>query len=511
MRKRICRYPKAAGTAVGVLSLVLATALGYLFRRVGFSETNIVLLYILSVLITATLADGYVYGILTSVGATLAYNYFFTDPCYSLDVDNPGYIVTFVIMTIVSLVTGTLTSRMRQITYDARRREEETLELYRLTSRLVTVDEIQGIGSAVAESVSRFLLCHGACVCFDGDGIPMECFMQQIEEGRQIRRVLEDREAYVRRIGTLGGKWGIVDEFCEYPVRGEKGIVGVIRIPRQEGAGFQEGQLRFLDSVAKCMALAISRIYSLQNQMKSQQEMTQERYRGNLLRAISHDLRTPLSGIMGTSEMIMKMSEEEDPRYQMAEGIWKDAGWLHSLVENILSLTRLQSSPVVLKKEEELVEEIVGGALEQLRRREPEREIEVDVPEEMLLVPMDGRLIMQTLVNLLDNAVKHTPPEKEVRITVEKDREQDSVVFKVSDRGEGIAPEDLPKIFETFYTSGLKAADARKGIGLGLAICKSIVQAHGGRIIARNRNDGPGAEFIFSLPVDCANTEGEEY
>ena len=199
--------------------------------------------------------------------------------------------------------------------------------------------------------------------------------------------------------------------------------------------------------------------------------------------------------------MIMDMSKKEDPRFDLAEGIHKDAIWLHSLVENILSLTRLQEGRMVIKKQPEAVEEIVGGAIAQMAGRSPGREIQGEVPEEVLMVPMDARLIMQVLINLLDNAVKHTPPEAEIKITVKKDLAGEKAVFCVADRGEGIAPEDLPNIFQTFYTSRIKPVDAQKGIGLGLTICESIVSQHGGRMEAGNRTDGPGAEFQFTLPL----------
>ena len=304
-----------------------------------------------------------------------------------------------------------------------------------------------------------------------------------------------------KRLENLRDPFYAGEEFYDWPVYGGEGILGVVRIPGEKAEAFEETQKIFLHSMLECVALAMDRILAVRKQVRSRQQIQQERYRGNLLRAISHDLRTPLSGIMGTSEMIMDMSKKEDPRFDLAEGIHKDAIWLHSLVENILSLTRLQEGRMVIKKQPEAVEEIVGGAIAQMAGRSPGREIQVEVPEDVLMVPMDARLIMQVLINLLDNAVKHTPPEAEIKITVKKDLAGENAVFCVADRGEGIAPEDLPNIFQTFYTSRIKPVDAQKGIGLGLTICESIVSQHGGRMEAGNRTDGPGAEFQFTLPL----------
>ena len=139
--------------------------------------------------------------------------------------------------------------------------------------------------------------------------------------------------------------------------------------------------------------------------------------------------------------------------------------------------------------------------------RAPDREIQVEAPEEVLMVPMDAKLIMQVLINLMDNAVKHTDGAEEIKVTVKKDLQGENAVFTVADRGEGIAPEDLPNIFQTFYTSQIKPVDAQKGIGLGLTICESIIRQHGGRMEAHNRPDGRGAEFVFTLPLKEKVTE----
>ena len=357
--RRGAAFRIAAELALVFLCTAEATALGQLFRAAGFPETNVVLAYVLGVVVAARFCEHMAVDVLASLLATMAFNYFFTSPYFSLRVYDLSYLITFAVMTAVSLMTSALTAQAKRNAREAARRSAE------------------------------------------------------------VARVQEESE--------------------------------------------------------------------------------RERYRGNLLRAISHDLRTPLSGIMGTCEMILDMSLPEDPRYTLTKGIWKDADWLHALVENILSLTRIEDGRLSLKKQPEAAEEIVGSALSHIEKRAPEREIAVSVPDEVLMVPMDAKLIEQVLVNLLDNAVKHTPPEREIAVVVT--REDDKAVFRVRDRGEGIRPEDLPHIFERFYTVGKGGADAGRGVGLGLAICEAIVRAHGGEIAARNR-EGGGAEFWFSLPLE---------
>lgn len=191
----------------------------------------------------------------------------------------------------------------------------------------------------------------------------------------------------------------------------------------------------------------------------------------------------------------------------MAKGIYKDADWLRSLVINILNLTRLQENKLIPNKTYEAVEEIVGSAVNHISRRSPEYEISVKVPEELLLIPMDAKLIEQVLINLLDNAIKHTNPQNDIWVIVEEHKEAKEAEFMVMDNGEGIREADLLHIFQMFYTSNGRSADVKQGIGLGLTICEAIIKAHGGTIKAENRTDTKGAKFSFTLPVKEESNE----
>ena len=375
---------------VTVFFVGIATFIGWLFRRFHFPEANIVVVYILSVILTARFTDGYIYGLAATIAATAAFNYVFTDPYFTFSVSDPTYFITFSIMTITSIITSALTSKVKKNALEAKENERKA----------------------------------------------------------------------------------------------------------------QENALRAQENEVKAKQSALEAEENAREWVRSREEAAQERYRGNLLRAISHDLRTPLSGIMGTSEMLMDMTQKEDQRYSLAEGIYKDADWLHSLVENILNLTRLQEGRLVLNKQMEAVEEVVGAAVAVMAKRAPEYEISVKIPDDVMIVPMDARLIDQVLVNLLDNAVKHTEPGKEIAVEVQEDKENKMAVFLVSDRGVGIAPKDLDHVFQMFYTTHGKDTDTQRGMGLGLAICESIVNAHGGTITAKNREDGSGAQFIFTLPME---------
>lgn len=478
----------------------MTSALGYWFRNMGFPETNIVIVYILSVLLTARLTQGYLYGILASIIATFAFNYFFTAPYYTLSVDDASYIITFIIMTITAIVTSALTSRVKESAREAERRERETRALYSLTKYLSEATDLHEIASVATRVISEAMGCRVACLCMDEKGMPERTFIQQASKEKQILRNVQDPKRVKQYMEALNEDYYEGLEFCDWPIRGSEGLLGLMRLPKECARNISESQDHLFCAMLESTALAMDRFRQTTQRMKSNEAMVQERYRGNLLRAISHDLRTPLSGIMGTSEMLMDMIGSEDPKYNLAHGIYQDAQWLRALVENILNLTRLQEGRLMVNKQVEVVEEIIGSAVNHMSRRHPEYNITVDMPEALLLILMDAKLIEQVLINLLDNATKHSKPENEIKVKVTEEKEHNQVRFSVIDNGEGIASADLPRIFQMFYTSDSRRVDVKHGIGLGLTICESIVKAHGGIIEASNRKDVNGAIFSFTLP-----------
>ncbi len=233
--------------------------------------------------------------------------------------------------------------------------------------------DISDIARITTDTISSIMNCRAACLCFDESGLPEQSFIQQKSEGNQVRRKIDDPSEIRHRIEGLRTAYDVGEQFYDWPIYGRESILGVLRIPRENAVSMSEAQKRLLRSMIESTALAMDRFRSAQEQQKSREETVQERYRSNLLRAISHDLRTPLSGIMGTSEMLMDMTDHADPRYSLAQGIHKDADWLHSLVENILSLTRLQDGRLMLTKQPEAAEEVIGGAVGHIMKQCPRR------------------------------------------------------------------------------------------------------------------------------------------
>lgn len=478
---------------------VIASALGLFFRYVDFPDTNIVVIYLLAVLIVAWLTRSFVFGFTASVFATFAYNYFFAEPYFTFSINDQSYITTFITMTITALVTSTITLRAQQSALLAQQKESETKSIYNLTNYLTDAKDIHDIAGIAISAISEGIPCEAACLCFDENGLPEHSFTQYLSKGKQIKREVEDFQEIKHRIDWLRTDYDIGDEFYDWPIFGRESTLGLIRIPIKDAQSMTDPQIRLLRAMIESIALAMDRFRSSEQRMKLREETVKERYRANLLRAISHDLRSPLSAIIGTSEMLMSLTETGDPRHKMMSEIRSEADWLRSLVENILGLTRLQDGKLALQKQPEAVEEIIGSAVRHVLRRSPDHKFTVSMPDEILIVLMDAKLIEQVFVNLLDNAVTHSESKNEIQIIVESDKKL--VKFTVRDSGKGIKQADLPHIFQTFYTTRTKHADAGYGIGLGLAICETIVKAHGGDIEARNRADRKGADFIFTLPT----------
>ena len=478
---------------------VAASALGFIFRYVNFPDTNVVVVYLLAVLVIARLTHSFVFGFTASVLATFAYNYFFADPYFTFSVSDQSYITTFITMTITALITSTLTLQAKQSEMIARQKESETKAIYDLASQLPDAKDMHEIAGISISNISECFSCEAACLCFDKSGMPEHIFTQQTGEEEQFVRAVVDTEEIKRHIDRLQADYDTGDEFCDWPIIGRESVLGLIRLPVNRMKTMTDSQTRLLRAMIESIALAMDRYRSSEQRMELREETEKERYRANLLRAISHDLRTPLSAIIGTSEMLKSMTETSDQRRGLLTDIYNEANWLHSLVENILNLTRLQDGKLILQKQAEAVEEIIDSAVCHVSQRSLVYKLDVNIPEEPLFVPMDAKLIEQVIINLLDNAINHSKPNSIIQIIVEPN---DQIVqFTVRDEGSGINVDDLPHLFQVFYTTSAIHSDVNHRVGLGLAICETIVKAHGGDISARNRDDGNGAELTFTLPV----------
>jgi two-component system sensor histidine kinase KdpD len=260
----------------------------------------------------------------------------------------------------------------------------------------------------------------------------------------------------------------------------------------------QNSEKSLLTAMLNQISVAIEKYNLNEAQKVASMQAENERFRANLLRAISHDLRTPLTGISGSASSILSNNFDEATKKKLIIDIYDDSLWLINLVENILSVSRLEGDKIKLHTEPQLVEEMINEALNHINRKANERSIKVNLEQDLLMIDVDVQLVIQVIINIVDNAIKYTDSESEISISAySKDKH---AIIKISDNGKGISDQNKNYVFDMFFTEQGNKGDNRRGLGLGLALCKSIVNAHGGEICVYD-NKPQGTVFEFTLPL----------
>jgi two-component system sensor histidine kinase KdpD len=492
--------------------LVLATLLSLLLNSFAITD-HVIMLYILSVLIISRTTSGYVYGLAGSVLSVLAYNYLFTEPRYTFLAVQAGYPITFMIMLLVALITSALTVRIKTQAKLAVERERRTEVLYEINKKLLMTRGLEAIVDLTNEYLVR--LFERSVIFYTEDphgpakhpGIlrqspvePQADFLQSADERDVAHWVFVNQKQAGAGTDTHGQARAL---YVPVAVMGHVlGVLGVSSVSASGSKPLSQANRFFLRLLASQVAMALERQALSDEQRRIVIEAAQEKMRSNLLRAISHDLRTPLTGISGASSVILENrgTLDEETERRLLVDIREDALWLIRMVENLLSVTRIHDGTAHVVKSPEAVEEIVAEAIGRIRVRFPQAAIQVKVPDEFLLVPMDGTLIEQVLINLVENAIKHSRTDSPVEVEVSKG--EDAVEFQVKDHGEGVPAEQLPHLFDSLAEGQMPSADSARGMGIGLSICMSIVRAHDGKMEAWNNPDG-GAVFRFTLPLEA--------
>ncbi len=488
---------------IGILTI--ATALSYGLHLMKLGNQNVIMLYILSVIFCSMLTSGYFYGMLASVLSVLTFNFFFTEPYFTFNAIQPDYPITFTIMFLVALIASSLMNRTQHQVHRAVDRERQTHLLQELSSQLLTARgsenvirlTTQYLADLFKRSVSFYTITQEQ---------ELKVHFQQAPKDLAVEKITTDSHETVARWVLLNHKvaGAGTDTFqgvnvFYLPINSYGNTLAVIGVCCDQGELSHEQQL-FLRLAASQIAMAIDRQNLSDEQRKILIESEKEQMRSNLLRAISHDLRTPLTGILGASTTLLDNSDRisTSTRHSLLTNIKEDSQWLIRMVENLLSVTRINSETMNVSKTSEPVEEIAADAVQRILHRFSGLQISVTVPEELLMVPMDGTLIVQVLMNLIENAIRHSNHNTsiEVRIT----QAPKNALFEVIDDGKGIPEKDFPYLFEGYIGAENHSADSSRNLGIGLSICKSIISAHQGEIGAKNRKAG-GAVFWFTLPL----------
>ena len=484
--------------AVELLILVAATLLGLLLRELGFTEASIMTLYILAVLLTAFWTDGVVYGLLSSVLSVLTFNYFFTEPRFTLLAYDPGYPLTFLVMLVAAILTSYLTTNVRRqakVNAEKAYRTEVLLTASRNLQQANSADEIL---LETAKQLSALI--GGAALLYPVEngalGLPLVNSAER-DAGSLFADGERAAAEWTRQNNKhSGAQTGIFPAArCQYlAVRGHDTVRAVAGIELTKPIDSFERSL-YLAILGEC-GLALDKQLSDAARQSIALKAQQEQLRANLLRAISHDLRTPLTSISGNADMLLRGAVPKDEQHQLYSSIYDDSIWLINLVENLLSITRMDDSSIQLNLKPELVSDVVEGAISRLGRRAEQHEIHVEIENDLLMANMDAPLIVQVLLNLLENAIKYTPEGSHILLHARAD--DNYVRITVSDDGPGISDESKEHVFDMFFTSAGARGDARRGLGLGLSLCRAIISAHGGEISVSD-NLPHGSVFAFTL------------
>ena len=487
------------------LHFVYATAVVALFSGIGFllagrlQETDMLMIYLLGILVVATRVGRWP-SLYASIVSATAYNYLFTAGHNAFTLTDLKHIGTGVVMVLVGVIIGNLTERIRRQARLARVREQRTMALFRLTAELTRNADSASMVESAVHSVEDQFQCRAAILLPDAHG-RIKIKSHEMPEGFPkdelgvAQWVMDHQEAAGFGTDTLPGAKALY-----LPLRGTQETIGVMGL-RPEGVPhwMEPDQRHLLEAFANQAALALERTVLAEKSTKAQLSMEREQLRNTLLSAVSHDLRTPLGTITGAATTLLGDHGQltPDARTELLETIHEDARQLQRLVANLLEVTRLESGVLDMHKEWVPAEELVGSALDRMRGQLTNRKVEIDLPSSLPLVPADAVLMEQVLINILDNAIKYGPEQSPIEIKGwATDR---ALTLAIADSGEGIPEGEEERIFEKLVR--LPQGQRRPGAGLGLAICKGIVEAHGGWIRAGNRPNG-GAQILVSLPLE---------
>lgn len=489
-----------------ILVLAICTVIGYVFFSMGFSEANIVAVYILGVLVISIVTTSRFCGAAASLVSVLVFVFFFTEPRFTFRFSDPNYIVTFVIMFLVALLTDSLASRLKNNARQSARAAYRTKILFETNQLLQKETREQAIADATAGQLVKLLNRDIVVYLADKNELKRGT-IYRCAQSEKKNLVSENEKAvafWVFRNNKHAGATTdtLSNACCLYlAIRIDQHVDGVVGIAMDETPLDCFENSIVLSILGEC-ALALENIKNAREKEEAAVRAENERLRADLLRMISHDLRTPLTAISGNADNLLSSYRKMDEtmREQTFSDIYDDSIWLIDLVENLLAITRIGEGKVQMSRCVHVMDEIVAEAVQHESRRCRHHTIRQAVSQDLLLVDADARLIIQVLVNLIENAIKYTPPGSVIEISSQPDLKNHQVVVSVADDGPGIPDEQKEHVFDMFYCNGGKTADSQRSLGLGLSLCRSIVEAHDGTITVADRKP-QGTVFTFTLPA----------
>ena len=496
-------------TGIFLAALGLCTLIGFLFSHLGFTDANIIMIYLLGLLAVSIGTAHRAFSLIWAVVSVLLFDLLFTTPRFTFYAYGTGYPVTFLVMFAAAFLISTQAIRLkRNARQSARtaRRVSVVLETDRQLSRAKSREEILSVlAGQLTQLLKRSLVVYPAA-----DGRLEDPVFYPAAEDTTPYRMDQERGAVEwafarrKRAGATTDRYPRSD-YLYYSMRVQDRTYGVVGVAIHNSP-LDASEESMLSSVVGECSLALENARNAREKEESMVLAENERLRANLLRAVSHDLRTPLTSIMGNADNLLAGGEsmDRDTRRRLYSDIYTDAQWLTGMVENLLSASRMEDGSLKLNMNTELMDDMIAEAVRRLGRRLDGFTLDLRPSGSLLFVQADARLIVQVIINLLDNAVKYAPAG--TAITIGTREEGGNVLVSVADEGPGIPEDQKPRVFDLFWSGNNLTGDSRRGLGLGLALCQSIMKAHSGTITVRD-NTPRGAVFELTFPKAEVNLD----
>lgn len=486
---------------VTLLCLAISTAVGFAFDWAGFSESNIITIYILGVLVTAVSTSGHLYGAANSLLSVLAFNFFFTEPRFTLQADGPSYPVTFLIMLSSSIIASSLASRVKEQARMAAEKSYYTELLLGSSQKLQTIRTEWDCLRLTAEQLSRMFDRPVIYALNDADK-ELDFRIEPADEHTLLEKLSTEEIGVAKWVQKNNKHAGATtntlpdSKWLFLSVRGTRGVMGIVGVPIAGYVVPDAFEKNLMVALLGECGLSQERIRLEEERNQIALQTQRESLQANLLRAVSHDLRTPLTNINGSVGILMGKDQTLKPevREQLYTAIDDDTNWLINMTENLLAATQLETDRTKLKTAPELLEDLFQSAVRQLDRRARDHHISVDLEDQTLMASMNAGMIQRVIINMMNNAIQYTP--KDSHIILSGTRRKDWVEISVSDDGPGIPDEAKKHLFDLFYTAEQGKPDSKRGLHL----CQSIVNAHGGTITVSDHAPS-GTTFRFTLPA----------
>jgi two-component system sensor histidine kinase KdpD len=500
------RYVAAA------LSVVACASLSYFSHALDMTDANIVMILLAGVAVVA-FKFGHGPAVFAAIFSVAVFDFFYVEPTYSFAPSDAQYFITLVVMLGIGILISELTASQQEqlriskqhdqqtakLFRESQEQERRTSQLYQLTQKLSQLNGRELLLRTAAEQLGTMFAARVAYLVRQPDG------SLRPEASARTGTLKVDSEI-AKSVANLGAPAGLGTElFSSEPARyvpmiGSRQTIGVLAVAPADLQRFANAdECRVLTTCATLIALAAERDESLVEAQQAQVLVQAEQLRNALLSSVSHDLRTPLAMIAVTASSLAEESPERPllDKREMLNTLVDESQRLSRQVENLLDMARFQAGEIELNRDWHVLEELIGVALARLRRELGERTIDVRIPADFPLVWVSEQLIEQVFINLLDNAARYTSKDSRLEIRAQQSAEAIEIFF--ADNGSGLPSGAESKVFDKFFRGNTRVADGQRGIGLGLTICRSIVEAHGGKMRAGNRTGG-GAEFVITLP-----------